>query len=123
MTQKSMNQKSNSTILPQARPDRDDQLARRGGWHRQGTDQAGLAGPVSRKLVSRAVTPRKTGKRWSALSGPVWSPMMRWWPGAPARNRRLRQYLGKEEVAALLGHLDRLTDTAAKTLDVEKDLN
>jgi hypothetical protein len=31
--------------------------------------------------------------------------------------------LGKEEMAVLLRHVDRLTDTAAKMLEAEKDLN
>jgi hypothetical protein len=35
----------------------------------------------------------------------------------------LLEELGKEEVAALPGPVDRLTDTAAGTLGAEKDLN
>jgi hypothetical protein len=43
--------------------------------------------------------------------------------GAPECNQRLLEELGKEEVAALPGPVDRLTDTAAGTLGAEKDLN
>ncbi len=39
------------------------------------------------------------------------------------RNPRLLERLGKDDVAMLLGHIDRLTDTAAKMLDAEKDLS
>jgi hypothetical protein len=35
----------------------------------------------------------------------------------------LLEQLGKDEVAALLEHIDRLTETAAKMLDAEKDLS
>jgi hypothetical protein len=43
--------------------------------------------------------------------------------GALERNQRLLEQLDKEEVAVVLGHVDRLTDTAAKMLEVAKDLN
>jgi len=43
--------------------------------------------------------------------------------GASECNQRLLEELGKEEVAALPGPVDRLTDTAAGTLGAEKDLN
>ena len=43
--------------------------------------------------------------------------------GALERNQRLLEQLSKDEVAMLLGHIDRLTDTAAKMLDAEKDLS
>ncbi len=43
--------------------------------------------------------------------------------GAMERNPRLLERLGKDDVAMLLGHIDRLTDTAAKMLDAEKDLS
>jgi hypothetical protein len=41
--------------------------------------------------------------------------------GALERNQRLLEQLGEGELAVLLGHIDRLTDTAAKMLDAEKD--
>jgi hypothetical protein len=40
-----------------------------------------------------------------------------------ARKRNQREQLGKEDEAVLLGHVDRLTDMAAKMLKAEKDLN
>src|SRR6266705_5806966 len=43
--------------------------------------------------------------------------------GALQRDQRLLEQLSKDEVAMLLGHIDRLTDTAAKMLDAEKDLS
>jgi hypothetical protein len=43
--------------------------------------------------------------------------------GALERNQRLLEQLSEDEVAMLLGHIDRLTDTAAKMLDAEKDLS
>jgi hypothetical protein len=42
---------------------------------------------------------------------------------ALARNQRLPEELGKEDVAVLPGHVDRLTDMAAKMPYAEKDLN
>ena len=39
------------------------------------------------------------------------------------RCQRLLEQFSKDEVAVLLGHIDRLTDTAAKMLDAEKDLS
>jgi hypothetical protein len=42
---------------------------------------------------------------------------------ALARNQRLLGELGKEDVAVLPGHVDRLTGMAAKMPDAEKDLN
>jgi DNA-binding MarR family transcriptional regulator len=39
------------------------------------------------------------------------------------RNQRLLEGLSKEEAVVLLEHIDRLTDTAAKMLEAEKDLS
>jgi DNA-binding MarR family transcriptional regulator len=82
-----------------------------------------LAGLVSRKLVSRAVNPRDNREVLVCLTraGLVAHDAMV--AGALERNRRLLEELGKEEVAALLGNVDRLTDMAAEMLDAEKDLN
>jgi len=38
------------------------------------------------------------------------------------RNQRLLEQLGKGEVAMLLGLIERLTDTATRMLEAEKDL-
>jgi hypothetical protein len=43
--------------------------------------------------------------------------------GAPERNHRLLEQLGKEQVAVLLGHVGRLTETAAKLLDAVQGLD
>jgi DNA-binding MarR family transcriptional regulator len=176
MNQKSMNQKSSSTILPQAGPDQDDQLApitammssrlivlanllKRGALLRykrlaglssvefglvaslgrrppmsvvrlaeavgmdKGQISRALAGLVSRKLVSRAVNPQDNREVLVCLTrtGLVAHDAMV--VGALERNQRLLEALGTEEMAVLLGHVDRLTDTAAKMLEAEKDLN
>lgn len=82
-----------------------------------------LAGLVSRKLVSRAVNPQDNREVLVCLTrtGLVAHDAMV--AGALERNQRLLEELRKEEVAMLLGHVDRLTDTAAKMLDAEKVMN
>ena len=82
-----------------------------------------LAGLVSRKLVSRTVNPRDNREVLVCLTrtGLVAHDAMV--TGALERNHRLLEQLGKEEVAVLLGHVGRLTETAAKLLDAEKDLD
>jgi DNA-binding MarR family transcriptional regulator len=82
-----------------------------------------LAGLVSRKLVSRAVNPQDNREVLVCLTrtGLVAHDAMV--AGALERNQRLLEALGTEEMAVLLGHVDRLTDTAAKMLEAEKDLN
>jgi hypothetical protein len=42
--------------------------------------------------------------------------------GALERNQRRLERLSKDEVAVLRGHIDLLTDIAAKMLEAEKDL-
>lgn len=173
MNQRSMNQKPSGVILPQADPDKGDQLApitamlssrlivlanllKRGALLRykrlaglssvefglvaslgrrppmsvvrlaeavgmdKGQISRALAGLVSRKLVSRAVNPRDNREVLVCLtrSGLVAHDAMV--AGALERNQRLLKELGKEEAAVLLGHVDRLTDTAARMLDAEK---
>jgi hypothetical protein len=49
--------------------------------------------------------------------------MMRWWRRRWRAISACRKKLGKEDVAVLPGHVDRLTDMAAKMPDAEKDLN
>jgi hypothetical protein len=43
--------------------------------------------------------------------------------GAQERNRRLLEQLSPDDLQVLLGHIDRLTDTAAQVLAAEKDLS
>jgi DNA-binding MarR family transcriptional regulator len=82
-----------------------------------------LAGLVSRKLVSRAVNPRDNREVLVCLTRTGLIAHETIVAGAMERNRRLLEQLSKDEVAMLLGHIDRLTDTAAKMLDAEKDLS
>ena len=176
MNQKPVNQKSNTAAVPQAGPDKDDQLApitamlssrlivlanllKRGALLRykrmaglssvefglvaslgrrrpmsvvrlaeavgmdKGQISRALAELVSRKLVSRAANPRDNREVLVCLtrSGLIAHDAMV--AGALERNQRLLEQLGNEDVAVLLGHVDRLTETATKMLDAEKDLN
>jgi len=82
-----------------------------------------LAGLVSRKLVSREVNPRDNREVLVCLTRTGLIAHETILAGALERNQRLVEQLGKEEVAVLLGHIDRLTDSAAKMLDAEKDLS
>jgi DNA-binding MarR family transcriptional regulator len=80
-----------------------------------------LAGLVARKLVSRAVNPRDNREVLVGLTRTGLIAHETIVAGALERNQRLLEQLGKDELAVLLGHIDRLTDTAAKMLDAEKD--
>lgn len=82
-----------------------------------------LAGLVSRKLVSREVNPRDNREVLVCLTRTGLIAHETILAGALERNQRLMEQLGKEEVAVLLGHIDRLTDTAARMLEAEKDLS
>src|ERR1700688_1189799 len=79
-----------------------------------------LAGLVSRKLVSRGVNPRDSREVLVCLTRAGLIAHDTIVAGALERNQRLLEQLGKGEVAMLLGHIDRLTDTAAKMLEAEK---
>lgn len=81
-----------------------------------------LAGLVSRKLVSRTVNPRDNREVLVGLTRIGLIAHETIVAGALERNQRLLEQLGKDEVEVLLGHIDRLTDTAAKMLEAEKDL-
>jgi DNA-binding MarR family transcriptional regulator len=81
------------------------------------------AGLVSRKLVSRAVNPRDNREVLVCLTRTGLIAHETIVAGALERNRRLLEQLSEDEVAMLLGHIDRLTDTAAEMLDAEKDLS
>jgi DNA-binding MarR family transcriptional regulator len=82
-----------------------------------------LAGLVSRKLVSRAVNPRDNREVLVCLTRTGLIAHETIVAGALERNQRLLEQFSEDEVAGLLGQIDRLTDTAAKMLDAEKDLS
>ena len=82
-----------------------------------------LAGLVSRMLVSRAVNPRDNREVLVCLTRAGLIAHETIVAGTLERNQRLLEHLTKDEVAMLLGHIDRLTDTAAIMLDAEKDLS
>jgi DNA-binding MarR family transcriptional regulator len=82
-----------------------------------------LAGLVSRKLVSRAVNPRDNREVLVCLTRTGLIAHETIVAGALERNQRLLEQLSEGELAVLLRHVDRLTDTAAKMLDAEKDLS
>ena len=81
-----------------------------------------LAGLVSRKLVSKAVNPRDNREVLVGLTriGLVAHDAIV--AGALERNRRLLEELDKDEVAMLLGHIDRLTSKAEAMLDAEREI-
>ena len=81
-----------------------------------------LAVLVSRKPVSREVNPRDNREMLVCLTRTGLIAHETILAGARERNQRLLEQRSKEEVAVLLGHIDRLTDTAAKMLEAEKDL-
>jgi DNA-binding MarR family transcriptional regulator len=80
-----------------------------------------LAELVSRKLVSRGVNPKDNREVLVSLTRAGLAAHDTIVAGALERNQRLLEQLSKEEVAMLLGHVDRLTDTAAQMLAAEKD--
>src|SRR5216684_3014584 len=82
-----------------------------------------LAELVSRKLVSKAVNPRDNREVLVSLTRTGLAAHETIVAGALERNQRLLEQLSQDEVAMLLRHIDRLTDTAAKMLDAEKDLS
>src|ERR1700736_2104428 len=79
-----------------------------------------LAGLVSRKLVARAVNPRDNREVLVCLTRAGLTAHDAIVGGAMERNQRLLEQLGKDDLATLLRHIDRLTETAAKMLDAEK---
>jgi DNA-binding MarR family transcriptional regulator len=81
-----------------------------------------LAGLVSRRLVSRAVNPRDNREVLVGLTRTGLAAHDAIVAGALERNRRLLEQLSKDDLETLLGHIDRLTDTAAEMLAVEKEL-
>jgi DNA-binding MarR family transcriptional regulator len=81
-----------------------------------------LAGLVSRKLVAKAVNPRDNRETLVCLTRAGLAAHDAIVTGAQERNRRLLEQLGRDDLEVLLGHIDRLTDTAAQMLAAEKDL-
>jgi DNA-binding MarR family transcriptional regulator len=81
-----------------------------------------LAGLVSRKLVSRTVNPRDNREVLVCLTRIGLIAHETIVAGALERNQRLLEELGKDDVAGLLGHIDRLTETAARMLAAEKEM-
>ena len=82
-----------------------------------------LAELVSRKLVAKAVNPRDNRETLVSLTRTGLAAHDAIVAGALERNQRLLEQLSREEVALLLGHIDRLTDIAAEMLAAEKDLS
>ncbi len=80
-----------------------------------------LAGLVSRRLVSRAVNPGDNREVLVCLTRTGLIAHEAIVAGALERNQRLLEGLSKDEVTMLLGYIDRLTDTAAKMLEAEKE--
>jgi DNA-binding MarR family transcriptional regulator len=81
-----------------------------------------LAGLVSRKLVARAVNPRDNREVLVCLTRTGLIAHEAIVAGAVERNQRLLEELGKDDVAKLLGQIDRLTETAARMLQAEKKI-
>jgi DNA-binding MarR family transcriptional regulator len=81
-----------------------------------------LAGLVSRKLVSRAVNPTDNREVLVSLTRTGLTAHDAIVAGALERNRWLLDGLGREEAAALLAQIERLTVRAADMLAAEKDL-
>jgi DNA-binding MarR family transcriptional regulator len=79
-----------------------------------------LAGLVSRRLVSRTVNPRDNREVLVALTRTGLGAHDTIVAGALERNRRLLERLNQAEIDLLLGHIDRLTATAAEMLAAEK---
>jgi DNA-binding MarR family transcriptional regulator len=82
-----------------------------------------LAELVARKLVAKAVNPRDNREVLVSLTRSGLAAHDAIVAGGQERNRRLLAEFSDAEAAALLGQIDRLTDTAARMLADEKDLS
>jgi DNA-binding MarR family transcriptional regulator len=82
-----------------------------------------LAELVARKLVAKAVNPRDNRETLVSLTKAGLAAHDAVVAGGQERNKRLLADLSEAEVAMLLGHIDRLTETAVQMLDDEKDLS
>lgn len=81
-----------------------------------------LAELVARKLVAKAPNPRDNRETLVSLTRAGLSAHDTIVAGAHERNRRLLEQLDPLELELLLGHIERLTATAAEMLAAEKDL-
>jgi DNA-binding MarR family transcriptional regulator len=82
-----------------------------------------LAGLVSRKLVSKAINPRDNREVLVGLTRAGLIAHDAIVAGALERNRHLLEQLDKDELAMLLGHIDRLTRKAEAMLEAEKQID
>lgn len=82
-----------------------------------------LAGLVSRKLVSKVANPRDSREVMVSLTRTGLAAHDAVVAGALERNERLLEQLDPQELALLLGHVERLTRKAEQMLAVEKDLS
>jgi len=82
-----------------------------------------LAELVARRLVAKAVNPRDNRETLVSLTRAGLAAHDTIVAGAQERNRRLLDQLSPHELELLLGHIDRLTATAAEMLAAEKALS
>ncbi|WGS17078.1 MULTISPECIES: MarR family transcriptional regulator [unclassified Bradyrhizobium] len=80
-----------------------------------------LAELVARKLVAKAVNPKDNRETLVSLTKAGLAAHDAIVAGAQERNRRLLEQLSPEDLERLLGHIDRLTATAAEMLAAEKE--
>ena len=81
-----------------------------------------LAELVARKLVAKAVNPRDNRETLVSLTKAGLAAHNAIVAGAQERNRRLLEQLAPGDLELLLGHIDRLTLTAAEMLAAERGL-
>lgn len=81
-----------------------------------------LAELVARKLVAKAANPRDNRETLVSLTKAGLAAHDAIVAGAQERNRRLLEQLGPQDLELLLGHLGRLTLTAAEMLAAEREL-
>ncbi|MGX1107366.1 MULTISPECIES: MarR family winged helix-turn-helix transcriptional regulator [Bradyrhizobium] len=81
-----------------------------------------LAELVARKLVAKAANPRDNRETLVSLTKAGLAAHDAIVAGAQERNRRLLEQLAPGELELLLGHIDRLTLTAAEMLAAERGL-
>jgi len=81
-----------------------------------------LAELVARKLVAKAANPRDNRETLVSLTKAGLAVHDAIVAGAQERNRHLMEQLGPQDLELLLGHIDRLTLTAAEMLAAERKL-